>query len=411
MTDARTRGERPAADRGGRGTRRRLLARAAEPGAGRSADVQGLLAQALEGLARETRCERAAAWARGRSGEVVALAALGDPPAPGARELALLEGLGGAADLGAAALGAQAADGPFAELARATRLAAAAPVAAGGQTLAVLVLGGPGDPPGRVRPRTLAALAAAAARLAAPLAAAAAEERLAGLGAEVRRLDRLAALGELVAEIVHEIRNPLVSVKTFLQLLPERAAEPEFQGRFREVAAEELRRIERLLDLVLAHASPDAARREDDGAELAAVCESVLQLVSHRAADLGVGVELDAPGPALRVAVSGDSLRQVVLNLVLNALDATPRGGRVRVSAAAAGGAAELRVEDEGPGVPAELRERVFEAFFSSKPDAPGGLGLAISRRIVEDAGGTIGAGESPGGGGCFQLRLPLAEG
>jgi signal transduction histidine kinase len=406
MTDARTRGERPAADRGRRGTRRRLLARAAEPGAGRSADVQGLLAQALEGLARETRCERAAAWARGRSGEIVALAALGDPPAPGAQELALLEGLAGAADLGA-----QAGDGALARLAGATRLSAAAPIAAGGETLALLVLGGAADPPGRVRPRTLAALAAAAARLAAPLAAAASGERLAGLGAEVRRLDRLAALGELVAEIVHEIRNPLVSVKTFLQLLPERAAEPEFQGRFREVAAEELRRIERLLDLVLAHASPDAARREDDGSELGAACDSVLQLVSHRAADLGVGVELHATGPALRVALSGDSLRQVVLNLVLNALDATPRGGRVRVTTGAAGGAAELRVEDEGPGVPAELRERVFEAFFSSRPDAPGGLGLAISRRIVEEAGGTIGAGESAGGGGCFHLRLPLAEG
>jgi signal transduction histidine kinase len=406
MTDARARGERPAAGRGARGTRRRLLARAAEPGApGRTADVQGLLGQALEALARETRCERAAAWAQDRSGGVAALAALGDPPAPAEPDFARLAALGAASDLG----GPEASPA-LARLAEASGLSAAAPVAAGGQTFAVLLLGGAADPPGRVRPRTLAALGAAAARLAAPLAAADSAERLALLGAEVRRLDRLAALGELVAEIVHEIRNPLVSVKTFLQLLPERAAEPEFQGRFREVAAEELRRIERLLDLVLAHASPGAAPREDDRAELAAACESVMQLVSHRAADLGVAVSLDAPEASLRVALSGDSLRQVVLNLVLNALDATPRGGRVRVGFAATGGAAELFVEDEGPGVPEALRERVFEAFFSSKPDAPGGLGLAISRRIVEEAGGAIGVGDGAGGGSRFRIRLPLSE-
>ena len=252
MTDARTRGERPAAGREGRGTRRRLLARAAEPGApGRTSDVQGLLAQALEGLARETRCERAAAWARDRSGEVVALAAFGEPPAPAEPEFARLAGLAGAADLGAPGAGER-----LAGFACSAGLSAAAPIAAGGETFALLLLGGAGDPPGRVRPRTLAALGAAAGRLAAPLASAASAERLARLDAEVRRLDRLAALGELVAEIVHEIRNPLVSVKTFLQLLPERAGEPEFQGRFREVAADELRRIERLLDLVLAHAQP-----------------------------------------------------------------------------------------------------------------------------------------------------------
>ena len=407
MTDARARGERPAPGREGRGTRHRLLARATEPGApGRGSDVQGLLSQALGRLARETRCERAAAWTRGRSGEVVALAAFGDPPAPAAPDFALLAGLAAAADLGAPG-GAE----PLARFAETAGLSAAAPIPAGGETFVLLLLGGAADPPGGVRPRTLAALAAAAARLAAPLAAAASGERLARLGAEVRRLDRLAALGELVAEIVHEIRNPLVSVKTFLQLLPERAAEPEFQGRFRDVAADELRRIERLLDLVLAHAGPGAAPREDDRSELAVVCDSVIQLVSHRAADLGVGVDLDAPDPSLRVALSGDSLRQVVLNLVLNALDATPRGGRVRVAAAAAAGGAELRVEDEGPGIPAALRERVFEAFFSSKADAPGGLGLAISRRIVEEAGGSIAAGDGPDGGGCFRIRLPLAEG
>jgi two-component system sensor histidine kinase HydH len=196
-------------------------------------------------------------------------------------------------------------------------------------------------------------------------------------------------------------------VKTFLQLLPERADEPEFRDRFREVAADELRRIERLLDLVLAHARPGASPRAGDRAELSAACRSVIQLVSHRAADLGVAVELDAQ-ELPEVALSEDGLRQVVLNLVLNALDATPRGGRVRLVTRLRSDAAELRVEDEGPGVPDALRERVFEPFFSTRPDGAGGLGLAISRRIVEEAGGEM-AALSEEDGGCFRVRLPIA--
>jgi signal transduction histidine kinase len=398
MAEGGTADERRAGQRLAHGPRRRLLARTSEPGAAeRAADLQALLAQTLGTLLRETRVERAAVWARDPNGRGVVLAALGES------EIAGLAGLDGPADLGAAG-----APEEFAKLARRSGLSAAAPVGSGREPFVVLVLGGSADPPGAVRPRTLAALGAAAERLRTPLAASASLGRLARLDAEVRRLDRLAALGELVAEIVHEIRNPLVSVKTFLQLLPERASEPEFQGRFREVAAEELRRIERLLDLVLAHARPGTAARESDHTLLSGSCQSVLQLVSHRAADLGVSLELAGASPPLRVALSDDALRQVVLNLVLNALDVTPRGGRVRLALAAAGGQAELRVEDDGPGVPEALRERVFEAFYSSKPGAPGGLGLAITRRIVEEAGGSIAALPGAPGGGCFRVRLPL---
>lgn len=404
MAEGEVAKERRARERPTRGTRPRLLARISEPGASeRTGDMQALLGQTLGALLRQTGVDRAAAWARDPAGRGVVLAALGDSPAPADAEISALAELSKPADLGA--LGAPE---TWARFAARTGLSAAAPVVAGGDPFVVLVLGGAADPPGAVRPRTLAALAAAADRLAPPLSAAASLGRLARLDAEVRRLDRLASLGELVAEIVHEIRNPLVSVKTFLQLLPERGEEPEFKGSFREVAAEELRRIERLLDLVLAHARPGIAARESDRSLFAPACESVLQLVSHRAADLGVSLELRSDDPQLRVALSGDALRQVVLNLVLNALDVTPRGGRVRLALAAPQGEAELHVEDDGPGVPEALRERVFEAFFSSKPDAPGGLGLAITRRIVEEAGGTIVA-LSHRGGGCFRVSLPLA--
>jgi signal transduction histidine kinase len=199
-----------------------------------------------------------------------------------------------------------------------------------------------------------------------------------------------------------------VSVKTFLQLLPERAAEPEFRERFRELASEELRRIERLLDLVLAHGHPAPPPRETDRAAVAAACESVVQLVAHRAADLGVALELDAPDPSLAAALSADALRQVVLNLVLNALDATERGGRVRLALRAADGGAELRVEDQDRASRRAARARVRAVLL----DEAGAAG-ARPRHLTPDrggGGGTLRVEDAPGGGSCFSLRLPSAH-
>ena len=216
------------------------------------------------------------------------------------------------------------------------------------------------------------------------------------------------SLGELVAEIVHEIRNPLVSVKTFLQLLPERASRarvprPLPRGRGRRAAphraAPRPRARARAPGRAAARQRPRRARRR----RASPSCSS-----SRTAPPISASPSQLAPGdPALRVALSDDALRQVVLNLVLNALDATPRGGHVRLVYTRRRRDAELRVEDEGPGIPEALRERIFEPFFSTKPDAPGGLGLAITRRIVEDAGGTITRRGPRAGGSRFRVRLP----
>ena len=284
---------------------------------------------------------------------------------------------------------------------------AAAPVAGGDAgAAAVLLLGEAEGRPGWLRPRILAELAAAAQRLRGPAAAAVAADRLAQLEAEVRRLHRLAALGGLVAEIVHEIRNPLVSVKTFLQLLPERKEDPEFHESFLQVASEEVRRIERLLDAVLQHGRPTAPVRADATTSATDAFESVMQLVGHRAAERGVGLEIETGRELSNVRIASDALRQVVLNLSLNAIDATPSGGCVRLRAHGTRDHVVIIVEDEGPGVPAELSSRIFEPFVSTKEDRPGGLGLAITRRIVEEANGTIEVTERPRGGSAFTLRL-----
>ena len=320
-------------------------------------------------------------------------------------EYAAVESLPEASDLNAAGLS---------RIVEHHGFAAAAPVAGGEAGAAVVLL--LGDAQGRpdwVRPRVLAELSAAAQRLRGPAGAALAAERLAQLDAEVRRLDRLAALGGLVAEIVHEIRNPLVSVKTFLQLLPEREGDPEFRESFLQVASEEVRRIERLLDAVLQHGRPAPPIRADATSSAADAFESVAQLVGHRATERGVRLESEAGRELPEIRIAADALRQVVLNLSLNAIDATPSGGcvqlRARDSRDRSRGSRDhlvIIVEDQGPGIPPDLASRIFDPFVSTKEDRPGGLGLAITRRIVEEANGTIEVSERPQGGSAFTVRL-----
>ncbi len=288
----------------------------------------------------------------------------------------------------------------------------------GSETTAILLIGG-AERPGSVRPRTLAALAAAASSLNAAATAESTVQRLGHFDHEVQRLDRLASLGSLVAEIVHEIRNPLVSVKTFMQLLPERGDDEEFQGEFYQVALEEVRRIERLLNVVLEHARTPAAGPIDageaaeraKGTDVGDAFESLGQLLAFRASDRGVSLAAEAASDLPRPCLGPDALRQVLLNLALNALDVTPDGGQVRLEARASQGDIAIEVRDEGPGVPAELRERLFEPFFSSKgAERPGGLGLGISRRLVEDVGGRIDIFDGENGGSVFRVTLPRAS-
>jgi signal transduction histidine kinase len=355
----------------------------------------------VQQLAAATGAGRVAAWSRGEDGKPVVRAAQLVGSAllvPEEWEYAAVASLAEASDLSAVGLSA---------IVERHGFAAAAPVAAGeAGAAAVILLGEAEGRPEWVRPRILAELGAAAQRLRGPAAAALAASRLAQLDAKVRRLDRLAALGDLVAEIVHEIRNPLVSVKTFLQLLPEREGDPEFRESFLEVASEEVRRIERLLDAVLQHGRPASPLRGDATTSATDVFESVAQLVGHRAAERGVRLEIDAAEGLPDVRILDDALRQVVLNLTLNAIDATPSGGYVRLRADRSKDHVVIVVEDEGPGIPPELASKLFEPFVSTKEDRPGGLGLAITRRIIEEAGGTIEVAPRSQGGSAFTIRL-----
>jgi signal transduction histidine kinase len=221
---------------------------------------------------------------------------------------------------------------------------------------------------------------------------------------------------EFVADASHELRTPLTSVLANLELLEEELAGRKegtdaWTGDAAEIAESALRssrRMRRLVaDLLLlarADAGREAARRRTDVA-------LVLAAAAAEAAPLADGheVAIDA-APGLWVDAVPDDLHRLALNLLENALRHTPPGTPVRAAALRDADAIELTVEDEGPGIPAELRERLFDRFVRGGADGGGGgsgLGLAIVRAVAEAHGGSVRVEERPGGGVRFVVRLP----
>jgi signal transduction histidine kinase len=250
----------------------------------------------------------------------------------------------------------------------------------------------------------------AAQRLATPVAATLAASRLERLDRDVRNLDRLASLGSLTAEIAHEIRNPLVSMKTFLQLLPERWGEPEFSEKFLGLVSEELRRMERLLDVIIKQARPSDEINDLDATPVAETLEPTLAVLRHRAYKRDIRFESSISETLPEIALGGDALRQIVLNLLLNAIEVTLPGGTVTLHARPAGEFVTLAIADEGPGVAPELREKIFEPFYTTGTGRAGGLGLAITSRLVAEAGGEISVDGGLEGGAEFLVHLPVAK-
>jgi signal transduction histidine kinase len=372
---------------------------------------QTLLMKALRRLERQEDIQSTVAWALESDGRPIVMAA---HPADSAqripptlelyRALATLDRVQRLTDSGLSAelteLGTQG-------------VAAAAPIPGPGAMPAAVLLVFPRKPGRSIRPRSIAVLGEVAAKLTHTLSTSMALDRMSRLDDSVRRLDRLATLGGLVSEIVHEIRNPLVSVKTFLQLLPERLDDPEFHHDFRGVVSDEVARLERMLDDLLRHARPSVAAPVDGEARIDEAIETTLQLLTYRCRERGVALETKIHSGLPALGLPEDALRQLLLNLLLNATQVTPEGSQILVSAnwsAATANHVELCVEDEGPGLDAGLRQRIFEPFWTTRNEGAGGLGLAICKRIVEEAGGSIGVTDRRNGGACFRIELPIAR-
>ncbi len=221
---------------------------------------------------------------------------------------------------------------------------------------------------------------------------------------EIRRAEQLAAVGQLAAGVAHEIRNPLTSIKLLVQSGLEDGC--ELRSDDLRIIESEVRRMEKSLGTFLEFARPPKMERR--AMELRGLLVDTLTLLKIRSDNANVRLAL-APGEELNLYADREQLKQVFVNLALNALDAMPAGGDLTLRVRRIGERAQVEVTDTGPGIAAAMLPRLFEPFASGK-DTGLGLGLVISKRIVEDHGGTIGAANRVGGGASFYVTLPIHE-
>jgi two-component system sensor histidine kinase PilS (NtrC family) len=236
---------------------------------------------------------------------------------------------------------------------------------------------------------------------------------------ELRRSERLAAVGELSASMAHEIRNPLAAISGSIQMLQDEGVRRGEQSqRLMDIVLRETDRLNLLLTEFLEYARPGPLRREP--LLLEEVVAEVLTIFEGSRSDApAVDVSIE---PGLRLCADPGLLRQLLWNLVLNAAQAMPQGGRIGIEGHAfrapqegpggdrndglEAGWIELGVHDGGPGIPAETLDRIFDPFFTTKPGGTG-LGLATVHRIVEEHGGSIRVQSAAGKGTSFHVRLP----
>lgn len=234
--------------------------------------------------------------------------------------------------------------------------------------------------------------------------------------AQVRRVDRLGTLGTLAAGLAHEINNPLVSLNTFLSLAPQKRGheDPSFWSEYHELAVGELERIKGLVETMsrLGRGGPAPAMAKE-AVHLGDVATQVVRLLHRETERAGVTVEIGIADDLPEVPAVRDQIHQVVLNLALNAIQASPPGGTISLRVDPDGPiarptGARLRFQDAGEGISEENLERIFDPFFTTKdPDKGTGLGLMISHQIITDHGGSIEVESTPGEGATFHVRLP----
>ena len=237
------------------------------------------------------------------------------------------------------------------------------------------------------------------------------EEKL-RLERELAERERLALVGQMAASISHNLKNPLGSMKTILQVQLENPELPDSMRAETKMVLEEVGRLSTKLNQLLQFSRPAVRGGSAVGScDARVVVEEVAGLLSHEAERRGVQLQVKVFGGRALAAASAEAVNDIVSNLVVNALEGAPRGGHVMVSASSHDGACILAVEDDGPGIPAALREKILRPFFTTKSQGTG-LGLAIVARRVAEFGGKV-DWESPlrnGRGTRFHVTLPMEE-
>ncbi len=238
-------------------------------------------------------------------------------------------------------------------------------------------------------------------------------QRLQDSQKQILRAEQLTALSQMAAGLAHEIRNPLTAMRSIVQMARQQGGGSVLDDRDIEVLGIEIDRLNELVQTFLDFAKPPMLSR---GRVLVSeIIQRTIQLTKQRAERQEIQIEFDPPASEISIQADPQQLQQVLLNLVLNAIEAQPNGGRIAIRMETTSLSLKttflaVLVCDEGPGIPLELIDSIFDPFFSTK-DTGTGIGLAICRRIVEDHGGILTAENQVQGGARFTVQLPSNDG
>ncbi|HVZ32540.1 MAG TPA: ATP-binding protein, partial [Polyangiaceae bacterium] len=221
------------------------------------------------------------------------------------------------------------------------------------------------------------------------------------------RAERLAALGRLAAALAHEIRNPLGSISGSVQLVRESPHVEQEDRHLLGIVLREVDRLDGLVNAMLQVGRPTTPQRMDTG--LVALTSELVEVARRDPRSSALELSVQCPSHELYASVDGDQIRQVVWNLLSNALTHAPRGSTIRIEVREQDKLVIWSIEDQGPGVPAEARGHLFDMFYSKRPHGIG-LGLALVDQIVRAHGGVVEVVSAPGQGAKFEVRLPRAH-
>lgn len=233
-------------------------------------------------------------------------------------------------------------------------------------------------------------------------------ERIIAVEEQLRKAEKLSTLGEMAAVLAHEIRNPLGSIRGTAEILKDDYTPGNPKHEFIEIQIRETERLNRVVEDFLRMARPQPS--EMTRCYLREELETVVTLVSRDALDRGVSLLLEPFSGEALIRANGEKLRQAFLNIAINALQATPSGGRVVISLHKVESGFDITFSDSGTGIDTDSLAKIFDPFFTTKPGGTG-LGLAITKKIIESHGGTLTVESGAGKGTTVRVRLPIQDG
>jgi len=227
------------------------------------------------------------------------------------------------------------------------------------------------------------------------------------IGRQLQTADRLSAISRITGGVAHEVKNPLNAMLMHVEVARMKLSNGDTDvAPQMEIISREILRLDRVVKTFLDFTRPVELNLSD--VPLDAFVREIVELASPQAAAAGIRVAVKQDIEATSVRVDVDLMKQAILNIVVNAFEAMPDGGELRIECAMYNDEAEIRISDTGTGIPPELREKIFRLYYTTKPEGSG-IGLAMTFRIVQLHDGAIDFASEPGNGTTFVLRLPVS--